>query len=209
MANSCTFKLEQNYSGPVCGLDEAGRGPLAGPVTAACVYIPPELRDESFWRNVTDSKKLSAKKRDALFDLIISNSHYGIAEASVVEIDQINILQASLLAMARSLETMVSKFGVDPQAALVDGNQKPHLPCTIQTVVKGDSTSISIAAASILAKVTRDRVMEDLCSHFPMYGWNRNAGYGTAEHLAALRKFGVTNHHRRTFAPIKNTLFGT
>ncbi|MFN3827468.1 MAG: ribonuclease HII [Micavibrio sp.] len=202
----CTFEIEENYSGLVCGLDEAGRGPLAGPVVAACVYIPDDVRRESFWAQVNDSKKLTEKKRAALYDLIITHTHYGIASASVQEIDKINILQASLLSMARALDTMSRNFNITPTMALVDGNRKPRLPCDVRTVVKGDSLSLSIAAASILAKVTRDRQMNDLCHKFPMYGWSRNAGYGTAEHLQAINDHGITDHHRRTFAPVKQRL---
>lgn len=199
----CSFDLEQNYAGPSCGLDEAGRGPLAGPVVAACVYVPVEKRGLGFWAEVNDSKKLTAKKRDSLFDHIREHCIYGIAEASVDEIDQMNILRASLLAMKRSFDVM----GGQPEwIALVDGNQKPPLSCTIQTVIKGDSISLSIAAASILAKVTRDRVMEDLCRQYPMYGWSKNAGYGTALHLSALRDHGITAHHRKSFAPLKGAL---
>ena len=197
------LSLELAHDGIVCGLDEAGRGPLAGPVLAACVHIPPEARQESFWGMVNDSKKLSGKKRDALFDLIIAHTHYGIAQASAREIDEINILQASLLAMSRALEGMSKTFTLTPALALVDGNRKPKLPCAVRTVVKGDSISLSIAAASILAKVTRDRLMNDLCAQYPLYGWSRNAGYGTAEHMQAINDHGVTEHHRRSFAPVK------
>lgn len=198
------LSLESAQKGIVCGLDEAGRGPLAGPVLAACVYIPPAARKESFWQQVNDSKVLSEKKREALYDLIITHTHYGIAECSPREIDEINILQASLLAMKRALEQMSGKFAVMPTHALVDGNRKPQLPCAVETVVKGDSISLSIAAASILAKVTRDRMMRDLCAQYPMYGWSRNAGYGTAEHLRALNDYGITPHHRRSFAPVRD-----
>ncbi|QQG35431.1 MAG: ribonuclease HII [Micavibrio aeruginosavorus] len=203
---ACSFDIENQLNGPVCGIDEAGRGPLAGPVVAACVYIPESARKESFWTHVNDSKKLTARKRGMLYDLIVMHAHYGIAEASVKEIDDINILRASLLAMTRSLEAMVSRFDLVPSVALVDGNSKPELPCQIKTVVKGDSLSLSIAAASILAKVTRDRIMEDLCRKFPMYGWSRNAGYGTTEHLRAINDHGVTTHHRRSFSPVKRSL---
>lgn len=200
------FSLEDIHSPPVCGLDEAGRGPLAGPVVAACVYIPPNARQESFWAQVNDSKKLSDKKREMLYDLIVTHTYYGIAEATAQEIDKINILQASLLAMGRSLDAMSSTFSIIPALALVDGNRKPALPCAVRTIVKGDSISLSIAAASILAKVTRDRIMGDLCQKFPVYGWSRNAGYGTAEHLRALNNHGATNHHRRSFAPVQAVL---
>lgn len=198
------LKLERAHDGIVCGLDEAGRGPLAGPVLAACVYIPPEARRESFWKQVNDSKALTEKKRESLYDLIITHTHYGIAEATTREIDEINILQASLLAMGRALEAMTRTYALAPTLALVDGNRKPKMPCNVQTVVKGDSISLSIAAASILAKVTRDREMRTLCAHFPMYGWSRNAGYGTPEHLRAINDHGITPHHRCSFAPIKN-----
>lgn len=205
----CSFELENSFSDPVCGLDEAGRGPLAGPVVAACVYIPEAARKESFWGLVNDSKKLTEKKRDALFDLIIAHTLYGIAQASVEEIDQINILQASLLAMKRAFDEMSKTAPAGKWVALVDGNQKPkNMSCQIQTVVKGDSISLSIAAASILAKVTRDRMMQELCAQYPMYGWSRNAGYGTALHLVALRDHGVTGHHRKTFAPVTRALAG-
>jgi len=207
--NSCTFNLEKKWPGPVCGLDEAGRGPLAGPVMAACVYVPPEIRRKRFWADINDSKQLTRGKREELYQCIIDHCPYGIAESTVAEIDQLNILQASLLAMSRAMDAMVEKFDVTAEIALVDGNQKPRLPCTIQTVVQGDSISRSIAAASILAKVTRDRYMEDLCARHPGYGWSSNAGYGTAEHLEGLKKNGVTVHHRRSFAPVKSMLFGT
>jgi ribonuclease HII len=198
-----SFKLEIEHEGLACGLDEAGRGPLAGPVVAACVYIPDIVRKEKFWADVNDSKQLSEKKRDVLYDLIVEHTHYGIAESTVQEIDDINILQASLLAMSRSLDIMSSKFRITPTLALVDGNRKPKISCAVQTVVKGDSISLSIAAASILAKVTRDRRMSELCQKFPMYGWSRNAGYGTAEHIRALNEHGPTSHHRQSFAPVK------
>lgn len=200
---SCSFDLEDGFNGPVCGLDEAGRGPLAGPVVAACVYVPPAARDLDFWAGVNDSKKLTAKKRDALFDLIQTHCICGIAEASVDEIDQMNILRASLHAMAKAFDMAGGQPG---WLALVDGNQKPKLPCTIQTVVKGDSKSRSIAAASILAKVTRDRIMETLCAQYPVYGWSKNAGYGTAIHMAAITEHGITPHHRQSFAPIKKVV---
>lgn len=200
---SCSFDLEDGFNGPVCGLDEAGRGPLAGPVVAACVYVPATARDLPFWAEVNDSKKLSAKKRDTLFDLIQTHCVCGIAEASVADIDQMNILRASLHAMSKAFDLA---GGTADWLALVDGNQKPKLPATIQTVVKGDSKSRSIAAASILAKVTRDRIMADLCAQYPVYGWSKNAGYGTAIHMDAIEKHGVTPHHRTSFAPIKKAL---
>lgn len=206
--NSCTFNLEKKWSGPVCGLDEAGRGPLAGPVIAACVYVPPEIRRKRFWSEINDSKQLNREKREYLYHHIVTNCAYGIAEASVVEIDQFNILRASLLAMRRSMENMTGNFGINIELALVDGNQKPPLSCAIQTVIQGDILSRSIAAASILAKVTRDRVMAELCLQFPHYGWGRNAGYGTPEHLGAIREFGISDHHRKSFAPVAQRISG-
>lgn len=204
----CTFTLEKQWTGPVCGLDEAGRGPLAGPVMAACVFIPVKNRRKRFWSQVTDSKKLTPARREELYPCIIEYSAYGIAAAEVSEIDQINILQASMLAMKRSMQNMVANFNIAPEAALVDGNYPPKLDCTVQTVIRGDASSLSIAAASILAKVTRDRIMRDLCLQFPEYGWSTNAGYGTPRHLEALRQYGPTIHHRRSFAPVQAELLG-
>lgn len=202
--NECSFTLEKKWDGPVCGLDEAGRGPLAGPVVAACVYVPEGVRRKKFWAHVDDSKKLSAIQREGLYSAIIENCPFGIAQASVAEIDTINILHASMLAMRRAMAVMVADHGVRPQMALVDGNFAPKLPlCQIQTVIGGDAASRSIAAASILAKVTRDRMMQALCAQYPHYGWSSNAGYGTPQHKAALALHGPTPHHRSSFAPIK------
>jgi ribonuclease HII len=199
----CTFTLEKKFSGPVCGLDEAGRGPLAGPVMAACVHVNDNIRRKRFWSRVNDSKKLTREQREEMYLYITEHCAYGIAEASVEEIDTINILHASMLAMKRALEKMTSNFGITPEAALVDGNYPPKLACHVQTVIGGDATSLSIAAASILAKVTRDRVMQELCEQHPGYGWSTNVGYGTPEHLDGLEKYGVTIHHRRSFAPVQ------
>jgi ribonuclease HII len=204
--NTCSFKLEKSLPGIVCGLDEAGRGPLAGPVVAACVYIPEENRRKRFWSRVNDSKKLTVEQREELFSCIAEHAAYGICQASVAEIDRINILQASMLAMKRAMVMMAADHGVRPSIALVDGNYPPRLPCAVQTVIGGDAISLSIAAASILAKVTRDRMMRELCSRYPAYGWSRNAGYGTPQHLTALQEHGVTDHHRRSFAPVKSRL---
>jgi len=192
------LSLEQACTGIVCGVDEVGRGPLAGPVVAAAVILPakphPRLLAE-----LDDSKKLSAKKRDALYELVLTNSIFGLGRAEVEEIDRLNILKATFLAMKRAVEAL--KQSVD--VALVDGNQVPSLPVgRVQCVVKGDSKSLSIAAASVIAKVTRDREMCELSQRFPGYGWERNAGYGTAEHMAAMRRIGLTPHHRKSFAPV-------
>lgn len=201
--NTCTFTLEKNFPGPVCGLDEAGRGPLAGPVMAACVHIHEGDRRKRFWSRVNDSKKLTRQQREELYIPIVEHCAFGIAEANVEEIDTINILHASMLAMARALDKMITDFNIRPELALVDGNYSPNLPCKVQTVIQGDATSLSIAAASILAKVTRDRLMQQLCEHHPGYGWSTNAGYGTREHLEGLKKHGITIHHRKTFAPVQ------
>lgn len=208
MDNLCTFRLEKNYTGPVCGLDEAGRGPLAGPVVAACVHVYPDARRKRFWSKVNDSKKLNPAQREELFIYISEHCAFGISQASVDEIDRINILHASMLAMRRALALMAADHGIKPEIALVDGNYAPRLPCAVQTVIQGDATSLSIAAASILAKVTRDRMMKELCARNPGYGWSTNAGYGTPEHLAGLDKHGVTPHHRKSFAPVQVKLFG-
>jgi ribonuclease HII len=200
---SCSFKLERGYSGPVCGLDEAGRGPLAGPVMAACVHVHEDHRRKRFWSRVDDSKKLTRLQREDLFKYITEHCAFGIAEASVEEIDTINILHASMLAMSRAMEEMVRNFSIAPTLALVDGNYPPKLSCTVQTVIQGDATSLSIAAASILAKVMRDNHMRRLCELHPGYGWSTNAGYGTKAHMDGLKKHGLTIHHRRSFAPIE------
>lgn len=184
----------------VAGVDEVGRGPLAGPVTAAAVVLDPD----SIPDGLDDSKKLTAKRREQLFGLILANSDYCIAHASVEEIDDINILQASHLAMCRAIEGL--KFPAD--FALIDGNRLPRdLTIKAQTIIKGDAKSVSIAAASIIAKVTRDRLMTALSREFPGYGWETNAGYGTKTHLEGLKRLGVTPHHRRSFKPIHNILY--
>lgn len=177
----------------VCGVDEAGRGPLAGPVCAAAVILPPDLEIEG----LNDSKKLTDKRRRALYDVITDQAiAYGIAFASEQEIDEINILQATFLAMRRAVEQLAIK----PDLALVDGNREPDFGAIpIKTIIKGDSLSASIAAASILAKVTRDRYMEEQDIIYPQYGFALHKGYGTQAHYAALREFGACPLHRRTF----------
>ncbi|TWB21436.1 RNase HII [Nitrospirillum amazonense] len=196
----------------VCGVDEAGRGPLAGPVVAAAVILPicpPGSTEAPPWcAGINDSKKLTAAAREALFDAIRANARVGVGISSVEEIDTVNILQATFLAMRRAVEALAADGGPAPLTALVDGNQRPPgLPCPrITTLVSGDALSLSIAAASIIAKVTRDRLMADLALSHPGYGWERNAGYGTAEHRDAIKILGVTPAHRRTFAPISEQL---
>lgn len=192
------FSLENQHEGTVCGIDEVGRGPLAGPVVAACVVIPQDLRELPFVKDIKDSKKLSHTKRYSLFEAITEHFPYAISEISPAKIDEINILQASLLAMKISCEEI---DGIDH--ALVDGNKAPDLSCGITTVIKGDSKSVSIAAASIVAKVHRDQIMAKLALEYPHYGWDSNAGYPTKVHIAALEQHGITPYHRKSFAPVR------
>ena len=181
----------EGYSA-LCGVDEAGRGPLVGPVVAAAVILPPDFQLEG----INDSKKLREKKREALFDVIKERAvAYGIGMADHKEIDEMNILQATFLAMRRAVEAM----GVTPAMVLVDGNQDPKLGLPTRTVVKGDATSASIAAASILAKVTRDRILIDMDKEYPQYHFAKHKGYGTKDHYAQLMEHGMCPYHRRTF----------
>jgi ribonuclease HII len=189
-----------NGTAPVAGVDEVGRGPLCGPVVAAAVILDPDNIPDG----LADSKKLTAKRREVLFDLISASAIISVAEASVAEIDDINILHASLLAMRRALDGLATRAGF----ALIDGNRlPPDLPMPAQAVVKGDDRCLSIAAASIIAKVTRDRMMTTLAGEFPGYGWEKNAGYGTKQHLEGLDRLGVTPHHRVSFKPVHNILY--
>ena len=189
------FTLERRITGPVAGVDEVGRGPLAGPVYAAAVI----LDSKRLPAGLDDSKKMSEARREKAFDAIMSSAlAVGIGVASVAEIDRINILAATMLAMRRA----VDRLSVAPVHALIDGNKVPALPCPADAIVKGDSKVLSIAAASIIAKVTRDRVMSELDLAFPGYGWARNKGYGTADHMQALARLGPSVHHRTSFAPI-------
>ena len=195
-------------NGLIAGFDEAGRGPWCGPVVAACVCWPDLNIPEDLANAINDSKKLTAKKREALFPQIMaSNAIVGIGQASAEEIDELNILQASFLAMHRALEQVQAK-GFNPVFGLIDGNRLPKWEIPCQAVIGGDGKSLSIGAASIVAKVTRDRMMANLAQEYPAYGWERNAGYGTAEHIAALREYGPTIHHRKSYAPIKKILEG-
>ena len=195
----------------VIGLDEAGRGPWAGPVTAAAVWLAPQRLAPEFRAGLDDSKKLARRNREAIFQEMHALAsaddpplRLALGEASVAEIDSLNILQASLLAMARA----VAALALAPDAVLVDGTQAPRIDCPVTTVVGGDRKCLTIAAASIAAKVTRDRLMARLAAAHPGYGWERNAGYGTAAHREALGRLGVTPHHRRSFRPIREALNG-
>ncbi|MBL27121.1 MAG: ribonuclease HII [Rhodospirillaceae bacterium] len=201
-----TLATERDIDGMVAGVDEAGCAPLAGPVVAAAVVLPGEWRRRpAKLKGLTDSKQLSAAERARFHDLIRAAARVGVGAASAAEIDRINIRRAALTAMQRA----VADLGCadDLAIALVDGNQPPALPCPVQTVVKGDSSVLSIAAASVIAKVTRDRLMARLARRYPGYGWLTNQGYGTEEHYLGLLRLGPTRHHRRTFAPL-STLFG-
>ena len=207
----CDFSLENAHDGIVCGLDEVGRGPLAGPVVAACVYIPPESRDLKFIEYIKDSKKLYESKRTLIFTDINKHCHVGIAECSPAEIDELNILWASMKAMKRAYMNMAAemaaKSGLTPNFALIDGNRlPPDMPCAAQSVVKGDAKSKSIAAASIIAKVTRDRYMAEIADAHPHYGWESNSAYPTKQHLEAIEAHGITEHHRKSFGPVRRYL---
>ncbi len=200
------FSLEKALPSPVAGIDEAGRGPWAGPVAAAACILDIEIIDQDILSQLNDSKKLTKAKREQLFEFLTypgqEGVSYGIGEASPQEIDQFNILQATFLAMKRAVEALPTV----PQSLLIDGNQDPKLGTPTQMVVKGDSKSLSIAAASIIAKVYRDEVMERLAEEYPGYGWESNAGYGTRVHQEGLAQHGVTAHHRQSYKPVMKCL---
>jgi ribonuclease HII len=194
-------RVLKTIAGPVCGVDEAGRGPLAGPVVAAAVI----LNRKRMPKGLNDSKQLTEEAREELYPQIMDMAvAVGVGEASVGEIDLVNIRQATHLAMARAVRAL----SVAAEFALVDGNDAPALPCRCDTLVDGDARSLSIAAASIIAKVTRDRMMVKLHDDHPGYCWLTNKGYGTPEHYVGLKAHGVTVHHRRSFAPIRAILTG-
>ena len=196
-------RIEQAHGGRVAGVDEAGRGPLAGPVLAAAVVLPRRL-PRGLGALIDDSKKLDGPARAAAFAALIAARRAGgveiaVGAASVAEIARLNILRAALLAMRRAVMRLPSP----PDLALVDGNQPPPLACAVRCVVDGDALCLSIAAASIVAKVLRDRAMTRLAARFPGYGWESNAGYATAAHRAALRRLGPTRHHRADFGSVR------
>lgn len=197
------FSLERACrKSPVAGIDEAGRGPLAGPVVAAAVILDERTLPDELALRIDDSKAVAREERAELFALLPLYALIGVGEASVEEIDDLNILRATLLAMRRAVE----RLPVRPAIALVDGNMPPDLTCPVRTVIAGDGLSLSIAAASIVAKVTRDRLMGELARTHPGYGWEHNAGYATAEHHQGIVRLGVTTHHRRSFRPISEVL---
>lgn len=200
-----SFNLENLSLSPVVGIDEAGCGPWAGPVVAgAFIFLKPDEVDEGILSLVRDSKQLTAIRREKAYTQLTSLTTvcFGIGMASVEEIDSINIGKATRLAMQRA----VSSLEIRPRTALVDGIRVPDLPIQTTPVIKGDQVSYSIAAASIIAKVTRDRIMAELDKEYPVYGWAKNAGYGTAVHQQALKEYGITPHHRRSYAPISALL---
>ena len=189
---------EQQHDGLVAGVDEAGRGPWAGPVIAAAVILDP-LRIPD---GIDDCKKLTTQQRDRCYDAICRNAlAFSVGEASVAEIDRCSVLAASLLAMERAVTWLAHA----PSLVLVDGNRAPRLSCAVETIVGGDATSLSIAAASIVAKVYRDRMMFELDRRHPGYGWARNKGYGTSDHLRALDRLGISSQHRRSFTAVNQT----
>jgi ribonuclease HII len=192
-------RLLKTMAGPIAGVDEAGRGPLAGPVVAAAVI----LDRKRIPKGLNDSKQMTEDAREEAFARLVECAVFGVGEATVDEIDLVNIRQATHLAMARAVRALATA----PMFALVDGNDAPALPCPCDTLVEGDGRSVSIAAASIIAKVTRDRMMRELHAQHPGYCWHTNKGYSTEEHLQALAKLGPTVHHRRSFAPVHNILY--
>lgn len=197
-----TFDIEalelQRGRGPVCGIDEAGRGPWAGPVVAAAVILDPA----HIPAGIADSKALEPEDRERLHARLVAVAEFGIGIADVQRIDRDNILNATMWAMAEAVRALKSK----PRLALVDGNRKPPLACETRAIVKGDARCLSIAAASIIAKVTRDHMMIVLGDSHPGYGFERHKGYGTPEHQAALRRLGVCAAHRRSFKPVQLAL---
>jgi ribonuclease HII len=185
----------------VCGVDEVGRGPLVGDVVTAAVILDPSCKIP----NLTDSKKLSAKKREAVYAEIIEHARaWAVGRASPREIDELNILHATMLAMKRAVEALTMK----PDYVLVDGNRVPDLYCPASSVVKGDLLVPEISAASIVAKVTRDREMDKLAEKYPQYGFEKHKGYPTAAHLEAIKKYGVNELYRRSYGPVRNILSG-
>lgn len=199
------FSIEDSYQNAdviICGVDEAGRGPWAGPVVAGAVVLDRTKISDALISSLDDSKKLKPAKREELFNALQGCATIGIGMADVDEIDSLNILQATMTAMGRAVASLDTK----PQWALVDGNRAPKLKCQVRCVIKGDGLSLSIAAASIIAKVTRDRIMADLAHAHPGYGWHSNQGYGTAQHQRGLAQLGITPHHRKSFAPIRKII---
>ena len=190
----------------VCGVDEAGRGPLVGAVVAGAVVLDPNNPIEG----LKDSKKLTAVRREYLYEQIMEKAKaWGVGEASPAEIDKINILQATMLAMRRAIEDLTTRLGTWPDKALIDGNRCPELPIAAEAIVKGDAKEPAISAASIVAKVTRDRQMQILHERHPEYGFAQHMGYPTEAHFAALKQYGACDQHRRSFSPVRKVLEST
>ena len=204
------FSLEESLglstSAVIVGVDEVGRGPLAGPVTAAAVFVDRQKITLDLLTKIDDSKKISQKKHATISKQIESIAIIGIGWASSGEIDQLNILEATMLAMQRAIFSLQKQIILDPDYILIDGNKVPRLDFPSKAIVRGDEKSLSIAAASIVAKNKRDAFMTSLSKLYPGYGWEKNAGYGTGEHLAAIEREGITVHHRRSFKPIAKYL---
>jgi ribonuclease HII len=197
-----TFELEaielEVQGGPIVGVDEAGRGPLAGPVVAAAVVLDPANIPDG----IADSKALDVDARRRIYQAILASARVGVGIADVDRIDSDNILNACLWAMAQA----VARLDCQPKLVLIDGNRAPHLACATRTIVQGDAKCLSIAAASIVAKVARDAMMAELARDYPQYGFDRHKGYSTPEHFAAIERYGVTPHHRRSFRPVQLAL---
>jgi len=203
-----TWEIEDSIGSAVCGVDEAGRGPWVGPVAAGAVMFLSRDINPEILAQIDDSKKLTAKKREKLYNLLLQEAEaghltYGIGTASAAEIDALNILQATFLAMKRA----VAKLNPQPKHALIDGNRLPaDFCCATSCYIGGDARSYSIAAASVLAKVYRDNLMKELALRYPGYGFEKNAGYGTKDHIEGLKKYGITPEHRKSYKPIKELL---
>ncbi len=204
------FSLEESLglstSAVIIGVDEVGRGPLAGPVTAAAVFVNRQKITLDLSTKIDDSKKIPQKKRATISKQIESMAIIGMGWASSGEIDQLNILEATMIAMQRAVLSLRKQIISDPDYILIDGNKVPSFDFPSKAIVRGDEKSLSIAAASIVAKSKRDAFMTSLSKLYPCYGWEKNAGYGTREHLVAIERNGITAHHRRSFKPIANYL---
>lgn len=203
-----TFEFENKYSGLVAGIDEAGRGPLCGPVVAGCVILDREI----YPLKLNDSKKLSEKCRESIFNEILDMESqglikYGIGEADHLEVDEINIREATKLAMSRAYEDLKRKYNLKPSMVLVDGNFVPDIDTQAEFLIKGDAKSFSIACASIVAKVMRDSFMRKIALEHPQYDWHKNKGYGTKFHMESIRKYGITEYHRKSFCKFQKDLF--
>ena len=200
-------KYEEKYKGLVIGVDEVGRGPLAGPVVACACILPKKSLSCHIMGMITDSKKMTDKKRRLVYPQLQNETLYAFGICSVTEIDTINILNATMTAMNRAVKKLISICPSQPEHVLIDGNRVPqNIPISATPIIKGDNISLSIASASVLAKVYRDTIMQHLSQQYPVYDWHKNAGYGTKSHLNALKTHGVTPHHRRSFAPVRNIL---